>query len=224
MNASLLWRLLLAHVVADFPLQPDSLIAAKRKAGGLIVHSVLFGLASVVVCRQYIGRYYELPIAIAGLTVFHGLLDWAKSVMTKKMGKDTLSLFMADQILHLSSLILVSHLLRFRPMIYEPAYLPITLGVLAVWTVPIMIKLGSAEFSGKAVIPHTGMGASSNKMGMIERLGLFTAGVAQGWFFLAGLIVVPRIIHWTKGHKVGTTPLGWAMALGLGLLAGGILK
>jgi hypothetical protein len=218
-NASLLWRLLLAHVIADFPLQPDYLIAAKRKAGGLIIHAVLFGLTATVMCRQYIGRFYELPMVLAGLTVFHGLLDWGKSALTRKIGRDTLSLFLADQMLHISSLIFAAYLLRFRPMIYEPANLPIALGVLAVWAVPIFVNLGHAEFTGVDVLPNTGMGASKNKLGMLERLGLFVAGVAQGWFLLAGLMIVPRIVFWAKGNKPGHTPINWALALGLGLIA-----
>ncbi len=223
MNASLFWRLLLAHVIADFPLQPDYLIAAKRKAGGLIIHAALFGVAAVIVCRQYLGRYYELPIALAGLTLFHGLLDWAKSAVTKKMGKDTLSLFIADQMLHIGSLLLVAWILRFRPVVFAPAYLPITLGVLAVWTVPIVLKLGIAEFSGRSIKPHTAMGASKNKLGMLERLGLFVAGLAQGWFFFAALVIIPRIVYWAKGNKTGTTPIGWVLAFGIGILASVII-
>lgn len=139
------------------------------------------------------------------------------------MGKDTLSLFMADQMLHIGSLILVAHLLRFRPMDYQPAYLPITLGVLAVWTVPIVIRLGVAEFEGKTIAPHTAMGAGNNKLGMLERLGLFVAGVAQGWFFFAILITIPRIVFWAKGNKIGRTPINWILAFGLGFLASVII-
>jgi len=219
MNASLLWRLLLAHVVADFPLQPDALIAAKRKPVGLIIHAAFFCVSATMLTWPYIGKYYGLPLAIVGLTIFHGLVDWGKSAITKRYDRDTMSLFIADQLLHVISLFLVAYIFRFRPMRFISLYRPLTLGILAIWATPIVVNLGKSELTGKIILSDVSIGASHDKMGMLERLGLFTAGVAQGWFFLAALIIIPRVVYWFRGKEIGTTPILWTIALGLGFVA-----
>ncbi|RKZ31000.1 hypothetical protein DRQ36_03545 [bacterium] len=218
MNAPLLWRFVLAHVVADFPLQPDALIQAKRKFAGVVFHAALFGIALAMV----MGRYLEVTavvFAVVGLTVFHGLVDWAKSLITKKLGRESIYYFLGDQALHLASLFVVAYLLRFRVIMPVPAYPPLAIGIVAVWAVPIIVELARSEFAGEELEPHSALGAKRGKLGMLERAGFFAAGLGFGWFLFCLLVAVPRIIGWLKGKKVRLIPVSWALAFGLGLAA-----
>ncbi len=50
----LFWRLLLAHVIADFPLQTDAVFAIKKeKRWGVFLHGTIFGLVAILLARRW---------------------------------------------------------------------------------------------------------------------------------------------------------------------------
>lgn len=91
-------RLLAGHVLGDFLLQPDRLVAAKRKNGlkgaGLYLHALIASLA-VYACM---GIWALWPAAIV-LWLVHLLTDAIKLRIA-----DNLISFLADQFIHLVSL------------------------------------------------------------------------------------------------------------------------
>ncbi len=217
MNSALLWRLLLAHVVADFPLQPDALIAAKRKAGGLVLHTGIFAIAAAIATKDYLDAS-PIITALAAITVIHGLTDWGKVTIVKLLKRDSLWLFLGDQAIHTGSIIIIAYILRFRTVEPVQIYPPLTIGIIAIWTVPIIIELMRSELSKKYLEPYSKLGKTFGKLGMLERAGLFIAGFQTGWFLLCCIITIPRIIGWFKGKKVGLVPISWALAIALGLI------
>jgi len=101
-----LLSLLLGHLVADFLLQSNSLIARKKKgqASGYLYHGLLHYLAVVVVLAVVAPsnllrlRFHAILFI---LTTVHLLIDWAKLRLTKS-GRlfDGIVSFLADQALH----------------------------------------------------------------------------------------------------------------------------
>ena len=51
LGLTIFWRLVLAHLLADFSLQTNRLAAWKRQSPlGTLVHSVIFGMCAAVLC------------------------------------------------------------------------------------------------------------------------------------------------------------------------------
>ena len=95
-------KLLLAHLLGDFLLQPTAWVAdkenKKHKSYYLYLHSFLHGILAFVL----VGKNDFLAFAIA-LTIIHGIIDFLKLHYQK--AKTKRSWFIADQLLHLLSLI-----------------------------------------------------------------------------------------------------------------------
>ena len=94
----LLVKLILAHLLGDFLLQPDSWVDAKEEkklyAWQLYVHALIhFALIMVLVCDLTFWKWALL------LAVFHLIIDIAKVFMQKKKSKRRY--FFVDQLLHL---------------------------------------------------------------------------------------------------------------------------
>ncbi len=98
----ILLQLLLAHILTDFVLQPTKLVKQKRekKASSwfLYVHSFLAGFLTYLFLQQW--HLWYIPIAIS---VSHFFIDLWKL----QHKKDTLKLFLLDQLWHLLIIILV---------------------------------------------------------------------------------------------------------------------
>jgi hypothetical protein len=95
--------LVLAHLLADFPLQLDSINRWKMKAPlGLLPHIAIYTAVTALTLRNPL---YCWPM-VAGLTLSHFIIDLAK---TKAEG-DTQSplLFLVDQVMHVLSVLLLA--------------------------------------------------------------------------------------------------------------------
>lgn len=106
------WRLVLAHLLADFTFQTDFIAGWKRKniLGGL-AHSLIFLVCSGILCYGYlndvwisIGNQIFVSgwIALLLLTVFHFLEDeWRIWTIEKLNSSDSIVFFLWDQFIHL---------------------------------------------------------------------------------------------------------------------------
>lgn len=97
MNFLVLFQLLLAHLLADFVLQTDSMCAGKRKKGAaglawLALHSLLHALSACLLVG--IWSEWRLPVAVF---VTHFLTDYVKSAHMRESVRS----FVADQCVHL---------------------------------------------------------------------------------------------------------------------------
>lgn len=95
-------KLLLAHLIGDFVLQPHSWVAdkehKKHKSKYLYAHILLHGLLAWIIVGD---KNFGLFAAILAIT--HGLVDWMKLRFQRKKTKR--GWFIADQLLHLALLI-----------------------------------------------------------------------------------------------------------------------
>jgi hypothetical protein len=95
------YRLLLAHLVADFVLQTRWLVAHKRTPAGLAMHVGLVGLATLPVIWAQLAIWWPWLLLILAV---HGATDWAKIKLAPRLGLPPILPFLADQAVHLLTL------------------------------------------------------------------------------------------------------------------------
>jgi hypothetical protein len=98
MNIFLL--LVLAHLIADFPLQTNFIFKARNKFkyGGLL-HILMHTISNIFFLTPYL-LYYQTWLGICGIILSHFFID--------KMKKENIYKFALDQILHIMIIIIVS--------------------------------------------------------------------------------------------------------------------
>lgn len=98
----LFYRLLLAHFIADFPLQFTKLFRLKTEGiRGIILHGSVFGILAVIFSAPYLASP-KMGIFLIFLWIFHIFTDWLKIKLIHLFKKDSIILFIIDQILHIA--------------------------------------------------------------------------------------------------------------------------
>jgi len=92
------WKILLAHALTDFVFQPESMAENKGKIATLLVHTLIFLLLSVIILLPNFS--YETVTALVCLALFHGLIDYLKTLIQKATAKSHWLYFLGDQALH----------------------------------------------------------------------------------------------------------------------------
>lgn len=102
-------KLLLAHLLGDFLLQPSSWVfhkeSKKHKSIYLYIHTFLHGILAWVFVGEIAFGWFALAIALS-----HGLIDFLKLQFQKKKTKR--NWFIIDQILHLITITLIAGLYK----------------------------------------------------------------------------------------------------------------
>lgn len=113
--------LVLAHLIADFYFQTDSMVREKKKyMKRHLLHHLLAALVPLIVYYVFSktppGLVYQLLIPAGFIVLFHFLIDWMKIWLSQKIkvkssaeGLFQLVLFVADQFLHLASIAGICH-------------------------------------------------------------------------------------------------------------------
>jgi hypothetical protein len=99
------WRILLAHVLADYPLQPDFVVFNKRKAWGLGLHIGTHYVTMLVLVGPARSQIWPHLLLLAGV---HLLLDVTKSSITPARASSAIPYYLLDQFLHVISIFAVS--------------------------------------------------------------------------------------------------------------------
>ncbi|MEZ4771374.1 MAG: DUF3307 domain-containing protein [Caldilineales bacterium] len=102
---SVFWMLMLAHLVGDYPLQPDWMVQAKRTWRGLTLH-VGVHLAMLLLLAGT-GRPVLWPFLLA-LAAMHFAIDAFKNWLNRVRPAAVSGSYIFDQFLHLISLLLVA--------------------------------------------------------------------------------------------------------------------
>lgn len=115
-NALFLLKLILAHLIGDFWLQPESWVKSKNekkwKSPYLLLHALTHGVLSALVLIPDTFAYWYVPLVIF---VTHYLIDIWKVSMTNQ----SLTWFLLDQALHL---IVIVSLWVYSSGIYLPEF------------------------------------------------------------------------------------------------------
>ncbi|MEA1939648.1 MAG: DUF3307 domain-containing protein [Candidatus Caldatribacteriota bacterium] len=99
---SLFYRLILAHMIADFPLQTKQIFNIKMNTKwGVLLHSSIVLLFSILLSFPYLENSRVILIIII-VFVTHTIIDKIKLDYSKKTSNQGIKIFLIDQFLHIS--------------------------------------------------------------------------------------------------------------------------
>lgn len=228
-------KLILAHFIGDFLLQPTSWVrekeAKKARSPKLYLHILIHG--ALVLLLFWNWSYWLLAVIIA---FFHGTIDLLKLNFQKNENKTTW--FLIDQVLHLVSIFVLWYL-WFQP----------TLNFIEIWSHPTLwIYIASLVFitmvSGIIIkvllekwttelekAADDSLSNAGKHIGILERLFVFTFIITGNWEAIGFLIAAKSVFRFgdlreSKNRKlteyilIGTLlSFGFAIATGLAVLA-----
>ena len=103
--------LIIAHLLADFILQSNRLVAWKMKQFvGVIVHVCIFAAVALIILFPYL-THWQTWAVIGGISFVHLIIDQTKINIALRYDKYALP-FIADQALHFLSLVLGGYYLN----------------------------------------------------------------------------------------------------------------
>lgn len=237
MDDETIWliRLLTAHFLADFVLQPDSWVNSKREkhrqSPHLWYHAVLAAFLSVLF-TGFDGWWWIAP----SILVTHLLFDLWKSYR-----KDTALTFAVDQFLHLAVIYIIWKI-RFPSAVDEADLLTGITGSKSFWTVflaivfltkPVGVIVGIATRQFRAKIDsfteHT-LERAGTWIGILERIIVFFLVMAGQWDAIGLLVAAKSILRLKDGDQkmseyvlIGTL-ISISTAVLTGLLVSGSIK
>lgn len=101
----MIWNLLLAHFLGDFPLQPMWLVRSKERIWGLVLHATIHFLVALLLVGP--ARTQVWPTVLA-LSVFHFTVDVIKYRLGIKRHLWSAVSYFVDQTVHVLSLVVVA--------------------------------------------------------------------------------------------------------------------
>ena len=230
----LFFQLYLAHLVADFLLQPDWVARRKSEIRPLAAH-----VATHLVCAAAavnLGLDRRVAGAIVSVALIHTLLDYAKA----RLSGDGWIAFTVDQAAHLlvvalasiwlsgswSGMVDVIRSIVINPLVYlyACAYVAVVFGggyLVQKVTQSFLASIHSSLAELKPGLPNAG-----KYIGWVERILILTFIVggyetAVGFLLAAkALVRYPEIKEDTRGHFAEYFLIGTLTSVGLALIAG----
>ncbi len=225
------WRLVLAHLLADFTLQTDFIARWKREnVFGAAAHALVFFACGAALCFGSLGRVWLAPAdgiafggwaVLAGLTALHFIQDeWRTWTIRRLNSPDSLFFFLEDQFVHL---VLIFVLFPGWGAGYPETW--VLFGMVFVLTThftSIFVYFLEKDISGYARFE-----SSEQYYSMAEHFAMGLALLLPGFWALAFLgvwgvqIVIARLRHDTETSWLSALA-GNGMAVLFGLIARGI--
>lgn len=229
----ILIKLILAHFIGDFLLQPKSWVEEKEihkaKSYQLYIHVLIHGLLVLLVLWNF--NYWLLALL---LTISHGIIDAVKLYAQKESNKT--NWFLIDQALHFIS-ILVLWFLFFKPEIH----FNILVGATEIWIYAVAILLITVVSGivmrelmstwSKALNDSNddSLNNAGKYIGMLERIFVFIFVVTGNWEGIGFLLAAKSVFRFgdlkeAKNRKlteyilIGTL-LSFGIAIATGMLA-----
>jgi len=207
---SLFLRLLLAHMLGDFVLQPLRLVLMKRKGWlGVLAHVAIVVVVSALLLWPVVyHRWYWL--CLLSLALCHAMIDGGRAFHRANSERWGLLFLFVDQALHTGVLTALAALTRVAQARYPD--IPVLISssqsdslivylmalIFLLWTVPVL------ELEARNVLALGGerlaIVASDRWLGALERVG-GVALVLAGFVYLAPLPFLPRILLQREGWR-----------------------
>lgn len=228
----ILLKLLLAHLVGDFVLQPKLWVEDKEnkkiKSPKLYMHTLLHGVLVMLVLWDL--RYW--PVALI-LTLTHGTIDCLKVYAQKDENRTRW--FVIDQLLHLISIVVV-WIVFYHPDLdikfwlnIEYLWVFVTALLFITYVSNIVIKELLSNWSKAINISsEESLSKAGKYIGMLERLFVFTFILTAHWEAIGFLLAAKSVFRFgdlkeSKDRKlteyilIGTL-LSFGIAMGTGLI------
>lgn len=191
----LIVKLLLAHLLGDFLLQPNSWVLdkenKKHKSIYLYIHTLLHGILAWILVGEINFGWFALALALA-----HGFIDFLKLQFQKRKTKR--NWFIIDQILHLISVLILVSLyqnLIIDFTIFDNQFWILITGILFL-TKPTsiiiknIISIWTPESNNKN---DNSLENAGNYIGILERLFVFSF-IITGHFEAIGFLLAAKSI------------------------------
>ena len=221
-------KLLLAHLLGDFLLQPTSWVldkeSKKHRSKYLYIHTLLHGILAWILVGEMVFGWFALVLALA-----HGLIDFLKLRFQKKKTKR--NWFVVDQIMHLITIIIIASLYQNLSVdfaLFNNQFWILITGILFL-TKPTsiiiknIISIWTPESKNKN---DDSLENAGNYIGIFERLFIFCF-ILTGHFEAIGFLLAAKSIFRfgdlkeAKDRKLTEYVLiGTLLSFGLALLTG----
>ncbi|HMN26529.1 MAG TPA: DUF3307 domain-containing protein [Caldilineaceae bacterium] len=104
------WPLFLAHLLADYPLQSDWMVQAKKTWPGLATHVAVHLATMLIVLNGFLRFEWHATLpAILAVAVLHFAIDTWKNILARRWPQWIIGGYLQDQALHVISLLLVAY-------------------------------------------------------------------------------------------------------------------
>lgn len=222
-------KLLIAHVIGDFVLQPNHWVEDKKNKRHKSKYFYLHGLvhlAFLLVLLEF-NRAYWLPVAI--IVGSHLVIDWIKLTLEKK--PNSRLLFSLDQCLHLAIIGLI--VFAYYPHTFELKYMYTTESLLLVLAVliitsvsSIIMKIMMSKWILEEDKSEDSLENAGKYIGILERLFVFGFILLNQWSAIGLLIAAKSVFRFgdlsrAKDRKLTEYILiGTLMSFGLAILVG----
>jgi hypothetical protein len=100
----LFWYLLLAHFIADYPLQPTWMVRQKTRFRVLLLHVTIHFITMLVIVGSAALRLWPYLLALAGI---HFLIDAGKNTINRMRPRWISGPYLIDQLLHYVSIFVI---------------------------------------------------------------------------------------------------------------------
>lgn len=226
-------KILLAHLIGDFVLQPDRWVRdkfqKKHRSSYLYWHVLLHGITLLVL----LGFQFKYWIGISIIVVTHFLIDLSKLYLDKKISPRLL--FFLDQLAHLLVLALVGAI--YYPVDIDlgqfdhPLVLLFLIAIILVTVVSaIIMRLVMSKWILREDREEDSLPNAGKYIGILERLFVFTFIVLDQWQAIGLLIAAKSILRFSdlsraKDRKLTEYVLiGTLLSFGLAMLVGLLFK
>ncbi|MEO8087280.1 MAG: DUF3307 domain-containing protein [Bacteroidota bacterium] len=230
-------RLIIAHIITDFLIQPKKWVDNKRqntfRSHYLYMHGLLSGFAVFILQP---GWSIAVPVFIA---ITHTLIDLWKLMQDKK---GTLSYFLADQILHLiiivisllyltngyeQSLIFIQQgLLNYRVLVFITGYLfcIFPLGFIIKFATQNLVVVNNNITATGAVTTEEDIRHGGRLIGIFERMIILTFVLYSQYEAIGFLITGKSILRLGSKKQTEYVLVGTMMSYALSILTGVLIN
>jgi len=227
----LVLKLVLAHAIGDFVLQPDQWVKdktiKKHKSKYLYFHVLIHALA-LLILLQFNTNYW---IGIVSIVVSHYIIDVIKLNLTKKINQRLL--FILDQIAHLIVIAIVA--LSYTQYsfdintLYSKNVLALLLSLIAITSIAsVIMRLVMSKWILDEDDANDSLEKAGKYIGILERLFVFGFIIINQWSAIGLLIAAKSVFRFgdlskAKDRKlteyilIGTL-LSFGIAISVGLL------
>ncbi len=191
-------KLILAHIIGDFVLQPDRWVKDKKerkhRSPYLYWHTIIHALA-LMVTLQFNTKYW---LGILVITFSHLLIDVLKLNLKDKVNERIL--FFSDQLAHLLIIAMVVGIYEDYAIdtraLYAPEILLLITAILVVTVVSaIVIKVIITKWELEEDPNEDSLENAGKYIGMLERLFVFGFVVTNHWQTIGFLIAAKSVFR-----------------------------
>ena len=213
------WTILLCHFIADYPLQTDGMVVAKKSLVGLLMHVSIHFIIIIVILSGFLHLSATTAIVLAiAMSLFHFAIDFWKNLLFKLRPDWVIFSYVQDQILHLLSIMLIALLWQNysgdNMLASENSWILFLVGlVLVTHTWFVTERVISYQYQGYQQWVVVTMWPRMMSRGMFYSVLLTSTSLSGFVLFAGSIIVVWNDLKPEKRAKVLALDLGGVMVL-----------